>query len=592
MKKIFFTFAAFFIFLTPEALADLACSIIESEYRQYDTSLELVKGFNDYLVIISPDRINWEYLQENDGISCGRHFASLAMNGTSRNIFFSLARKLPAHYLAKNIVGIKPLALPAERQIKARSTNFLTLSFEKIGEASVASAEPEPSGGIKFRLLTDGDEDGLPDNDEYEKYSAWPGLYDTDKDGLSDGEEVALGLLPNMPDSDGDGIIDSLDPHPLTPEYELTYSAWQAYWSAVASRFQVASDRLTKANFNNKLNPFFDYQGVAVKFSPESITLENGASETNVFEVSFLSSGVVTGLLYTAECFGLDYEHFQFLPDDQFLSAPEGTVGLPFLARCGEILRFSIISDKENQENGQIRVKTADGLLQTVLPVNYRNALAPRPALMTPLEGAELSSPFAFSWSSDDNTVTNYILTVAGPIFYEHSLPGTSLTFFPEEKGRYLWMVTAQGAQGQISSETRSFFILDSDPEKDSDGDGYSDNDELKEGFDPFDSSDVPMRQSPDFLPVGEKELFYFKQLHVSGGARPLFWKIKENSARGLSISENGMLMGIPLQTGAFSLSFEIKDQLGRIFNFSLPIEIIEKMEFNIQPGLGGFLVQ
>lgn len=592
MKKIFFTLVAFSILLTLETLGDLACSIYEPEYRQYDTSLELIKGFNDYLVIISQDRINWEYLQENEGISCGRHFASLAMNGNSRSIFFSLARKMPTHYLAKNIIGIKPIAYPTERQIKARATNFLTLSFEKIGDVDIASADTPPSNAIKFRLLTDGDEDGLPDKDEYEKYFAWPGLYDTDKDGLSDGEEVSLGLLPNIPDSDGDGIIDSLDPHPIIPEYELSYSAWQTYWSAVTSRFQVANSRLTKANFNNKINPFFDYQGITAKFSPESITLENDASETNVFEVSFLSSGTVTGLLYTAECFGLDYEHFQFLPDIKSLSSPEGTVGLPFIARCGEVLRFSLTSDKENQENGQVRVVTADGVLQTVLPINYRHALDSRLELTAPENGAEFSSPFAFSWASADNTVTNYVLTIIGPAFYEYSLSNTSFNFFPEEKGQYFWQVTAHGAQNQFYSDTRSFFILDDDYAKDSDGDGFSDNDELKEGFDPFDGSDVPMRLSSDFLPVGEKGLFYFKQLNVSGGARPLFWKIKENSARGLSVNESGMILGIPLQTGSFSLSFEIKDQSGRILNFSLPIEIIEKMTLNVQPGLGGFLVQ
>ncbi|MBR6463405.1 hypothetical protein IKS73_09730 [bacterium] len=443
MKNSFYALLAVSLFLTMEALGDLACSILDLGYKRYDTSLELIKGFNDYLVIISPDGITWEYLQEHDGISCGRHFASMALNGSNRNIYFSLAKKLPAHYLAKNIIGIKPLANPTARLVKARATNFLTLSFENIGSAHETNASSLNPGSIKFRLLNDGDEDGLPDINEYEKYSAWPGLYDTDRDGLSDGEEVSLGLLPNIPDSDGDGIIDSLDPHPLVPEYELSYSAWQTYWSAVTSRFQIANGRLTKANFNDKLNPFFDYQGITAKFSPGSITLENDASETNIFEVSFLSSGTVTGLLYTAECFGLDYERFQFLPDNKSLSVPEGTVGLPFIARCGEVLRFSLTSDKENQENGQIRVMTADGILQTVLPINYRHALNHRLELTAPENGEEFSSPFAFSWASADNTVTNYILTIIGPAFYEYSLSDTNLTFISEEKGRFLWQVTA-----------------------------------------------------------------------------------------------------------------------------------------------------
>ncbi|MBR4465372.1 hypothetical protein IKS38_02200 [bacterium] len=592
MKKTALVLIAFSLLPAFETFGDLAFSIIEPGYKRYDTSLELVKNFSDYLVIISPDGENWEYLQEHDGISCGRQFASLAMNGNGRNIFFSLAKKLPAHYVSKNILGIKPIAVPVARNVKARATNFLTLSFDKRFEASLAGADSQSANSINFRLLTDGDEDGLPDTNEYEKYGAWPGLYDTDRDGLSDGEEVALGLLPYMADSDGDGIDDPADPHPLTPEYELSYSAWISYWNTVCARFQVSNDGLTKTAYNDRIDPFFDYMGVTAKFSPESITLETDLPETNVFEVSFLCSGVVTGLLYTAECFGLDYEKAQFLPDDKFLSLPEGSIGLPFIARCGEQLRFRLISETDNKEAGQIMVKTADGDLPTVLPINYNDSQSLNIELTAPENEAEFSSPFAFSWTSSNDTVTNYVLTITGPDYYEHSLSNNSLSFTPGEKGRYLWQVTAQGEQGAVSSEIRTFFILDDDYEKDSDGDGFSDNEELKEGYDPFDKSDMPMRLATNLLPVGEKDLFYFMQLNVSGGSKPLFWKIKENSSRGLSVNENGMLMGIPLQTGSFSVSLEIKDQIGRVLNISLPLRIIEKVKLNVQPGLGGFLIQ
>jgi len=43
------------------------------------------------------------------------------------------------------------------------------------------------------------------------------GQEDTDQDGLFDIQEDLLGTDPNNPDTDGDGIIDSLDPHPLGP---------------------------------------------------------------------------------------------------------------------------------------------------------------------------------------------------------------------------------------------------------------------------------------------------------------------------------------------------------------------------------------
>ncbi len=38
---------------------------------------------------------------------------------------------------------------------------------------------------------------------------------DSDKDGLSDAKELALGTNPNNPDTDGDGINDAKDPAPL-----------------------------------------------------------------------------------------------------------------------------------------------------------------------------------------------------------------------------------------------------------------------------------------------------------------------------------------------------------------------------------------
>jgi len=41
---------------------------------------------------------------------------------------------------------------------------------------------------------------------------------DSDGDGLSDEQELALGTDPNSPDSDGDGIPDGRDARPLTPD--------------------------------------------------------------------------------------------------------------------------------------------------------------------------------------------------------------------------------------------------------------------------------------------------------------------------------------------------------------------------------------
>lgn len=70
----------------------------------------------------------------------------------------------------------------------------------------------------------DSDADGIPDNVEdanqnniQDPGETDPFSPDSDADGLSDGQEVALGTDPLNPDSDGDGVIDGLDADPNDP---------------------------------------------------------------------------------------------------------------------------------------------------------------------------------------------------------------------------------------------------------------------------------------------------------------------------------------------------------------------------------------
>ena len=73
-----------------------------------------------------------------------------------------------------------------------------------------------------FRLGTrlDGDADGLSDAFELLSFGTSANVFDTDGDGLSDGEEFAAGTDPHNPDTDGDGLVDGREVHLGTDPFD------------------------------------------------------------------------------------------------------------------------------------------------------------------------------------------------------------------------------------------------------------------------------------------------------------------------------------------------------------------------------------
>ena len=79
-------------------------------------------------------------------------------------------------------------------------TNLTSLAFHPLLPADAANE--------------DRDGDGLSLLDELFFHNTDPDLWDTDFDGVSDGDEVAAGTNPRTRDSDGDGLVDGSDPDP------------------------------------------------------------------------------------------------------------------------------------------------------------------------------------------------------------------------------------------------------------------------------------------------------------------------------------------------------------------------------------------
>lgn len=83
----------------------------------------------------------------------------------------------------------------------------------KAKETKSEAVVPEQSPEVDLYTI-DSDKDGLSDGDEINKYLTSPLRIDTDSDGLSDGEEVlTYRTNPLVADTDGDGLSDGVEVH-------------------------------------------------------------------------------------------------------------------------------------------------------------------------------------------------------------------------------------------------------------------------------------------------------------------------------------------------------------------------------------------
>lgn len=136
--------------------------------------------------------------------------------------------------------------------------------------------------------------------------------------------------------------------------------------------------------------------------------------------------------------------------------------------------------------------------------------------------------------------------------------------------------------------DIRDFYFVDESGEKDSDDDGYNDNDEIIHGSDPLDKDDVPLIiMSPDNCPNGYINQQYFYILHTNFKS-PVSWYLLEELPPGLTLRENGIIVGIPQETGDFSFLLQVEDESGKEDVKTMRI-IIDSTSSSVRAGCGEY---
>lgn len=117
----------------------------------------------------------------------------------------------------------------------ALPTNVTSMAFYPLSEEDVANQ--------------DRDGDGLSLLDELFAFGTDPDFWDTDCDGVSDGDEVAAGTNSRSRDSDGDGLVDGSDPDPAVQtsladlDGDGIPDAYEDYWFGGTNAFNTATNR-------------------------------------------------------------------------------------------------------------------------------------------------------------------------------------------------------------------------------------------------------------------------------------------------------------------------------------------------------------
>ncbi|MFQ5909617.1 MAG: S8 family serine peptidase [Thermoplasmata archaeon] len=125
------------------------------------------------------------------------------------------------------------------RNVVNLSGEVAPYTFQEVGTYEVLLSVVDLAGNVDEDVLIvhvspegDSDNDGLQDDWEEENFEDLDesGADDPDGDRFLNTQEEDAGTDPNNSDTDGDGIIDGLDPDPLVPSLEKEGQLWDYWW--------------------------------------------------------------------------------------------------------------------------------------------------------------------------------------------------------------------------------------------------------------------------------------------------------------------------------------------------------------------------
>jgi alpha-tubulin suppressor-like RCC1 family protein len=218
---------------------DVPINVLDDENAEPTETIVVASSATAFYDLVTPSA-TFNIINKSNRVATPTITPNGGSSSTGFNIVVNCATPDVALYFT---LSGRTIVLPTDPQLSPGGTLVLTRSAELrvkatkpgLSDSIVASAIFLVNGGN-----SDSDQDGLTDIVEITKTHTDPADSDTNEDGLSDGEDVSLGLNPVLDDLDGDGInnydeqwltgthwweadsdrdgvSDGIDPYPLDP---------------------------------------------------------------------------------------------------------------------------------------------------------------------------------------------------------------------------------------------------------------------------------------------------------------------------------------------------------------------------------------